>query len=82
MATCTITVVPPPPPPPVEKKIVLELSELEGKVLHAVLASVLTCGKYGDVSFNIFTALGTSGINRLSVPRPTTTDAGYLRFPD
>ena len=82
MATCTVTTIPPPPPPPVEKKIVLELNELEAKVLHAVLSCVHTSTKHGDVSYNIFNALCTSGINRLSVPRPTTTDSGYLRFPD
>lgn len=81
MATCTITTIPPPPPPPVEKKIVLELSELEGKVLHAVLACVTTNGKYGDVSYKIFNCLYQAGIQRGEVERPSTYN-GCLLFTD
>ena len=69
MATCTVTIVPPPPPPPVEKKIVLELNELEAEVLHAVLSCVHTSTKHGDVSYNILNALCTSGIKGASILR-------------
>ena len=79
MAKCTITVVPPPPPPPAEKKIVLELNELEAQVLFAVLAKVYTNSRLGNISYNIFSAL--SKLPGTPVQRPSIYN-GNLRFED
>ena len=81
MATCTVTTIPPPPPPPVEKKIVLELTELEGKVLHAVLACVSTDNKHGNVSYDVFRSLCEAGFSRGAVRCPVIYN-NYLKFTD
>ena len=64
MATCTITVIPPPPPPPVEKKIILELTELEASALRHLLGKqVSNPSSYaGQAISAIFTALYDKGI--------------------
>lgn len=65
MATCTITTIPPPPPPPVEKKYMLELSELEAQVLRSILGSVQIGGAGGPgcVSMGIHSALVKAGLS-------------------
>lgn len=79
MATCNVVTIPP-PPPPVEKKYVLELSELEAQVVFAVLSKVSTYGALGEVSYEIFKELSTTELNTKRVT-PPRADGLYLQFP-
>lgn len=64
MATCTVTTIPPPPPPPVEKKYILELTELEASALRQLVGSQICypASQAGKAIHEVFEALHAAAV--------------------